>query len=893
MGNYSINKIQSVSIWLIFLIQLSGAAALYRVNSSYEDSVRIAFIWNDATGSCGDETSPVGEKTLAFALKSIDTSIVRNVKSIKNSQSDKTTWNDIVSLWGDSLLPHAIVHVNAGWSYGWNEKELDTIFSNAVQNKIGIVSIGDDAASLGTTAFGFDSIDNAPAPLGDAMGVDSLWLGLLRNNDEKLKIYTSGTILQYPGLNGIISNAADSILKGNVLTFFPVGEGRCQADADKYNVLYPQWITMLAYQQGYDDGALLNGPDELNVLVAIQDTIKKKLIRRAVALSFQPQFLRDSIAVEQITYDAIMFASLTHTLSVASKMFLRVDSDTLRAGENVNITAELFDQYNEKMDEKSGLVKWIILDGVTGDTLTFASGGSTALTAARAWRTVTVQADFYDPETGASVSTSAKVYVMPGDPHHLDIRNSPDIKAQELNSDAPQIFMTFTKADHDTSVFAIVRDRFGNYVKPAYGTVEWVSGNLKVVNVSSDNSNIAKGVIVKIDGGNTAVYVNSPGLLSDSLGISVADNNFVDRAYTRDTDGNGFIDMIEVHFDSIVIIASMQSPFVNIAVSYDNKNFVITGIAAQNGISDSIINIKVNEDTSGALQTALICDVKGTIPLYINDKSDIYNVSVNEVTIDGAGPVLQRALYFYNDNPALGDTLLLVLSEPVKRESLVNLLPEKSFVYYCCDNNMKETAILINSIWSIRSDRDYIDTVRIAADMSIVNKYGITLGDLMQFVDNGTDISGNAAPSKDLSRKTAVEFMGSNNIVTAVYPNPYNIDKIKIADFPQSIRNTYKDLIGNYDEGMIITVTAKKNLKKNSSGFFGQVIIYDAVGNIVVKGISLRQVGNSLEYGFIWNCANENKRRVAAGTYLMVVKVTSADNGEQMTDSKKIGITLK
>ncbi|MBN1601221.1 MAG: hypothetical protein JW915_06410 [Chitinispirillaceae bacterium] len=885
-----LKKIMFLIIGSVVLSQIVYAQAPYRVHKNYEDTIRLAVIWNDAAGACDDSTMPVGQKTLDIVLKSLDTSKIRNIRTLRNRTADHTTWDDVVALWGEEKLPHCIVHVNAGWSVDWNERELDTVFSRAVARKIGIVSIGDDAASLASTTFGFDGVENVPAPLSDATTIDSLWIGLLRENDNKLKIYLVDSILQYPGLNGIISNSVDSILKRADMPFFPFGEGRCQADADKYNILYPQWITMLGYQQGYDDGETLNGPNELNVLVAIQDTINAKLIRRAVALSYQPQFLQDSIAAQQITYDAIMFASLTHMLSVASKITVHVDGDSVHAGEKINIRAELFDQYNLPITDKLDLVQWEIMDKLDVDSLSTEKGELTQFSSTRAWRTVTIKAVFHDPETNATVSTTAPIVIIPGPPHHVDAGKDASSALQRLNEDIPAISITFRKENKRDSVYAFVRDRFENYIRVLAETGTWISTDSSIATATRESAATNRGIITKENSGIARIIISEESLIPDTVEVNVDSPGTVKMSYTRDTDGNGFIDQIELHFDTLLTFADAESLKKQLSLKHENITFKISTISAGEKNTDSVLIIKIHEDSSKGLQTDWLVDVEGSIPVIINDQADQSKIYVKQTTTDGIGPVLEYALYAYTTRSGAPDTMLLVLSELVNNSVLRETRPSNAFTYYSYATGLKEIALLDRAQITTESQDAFIDTLKIIIDQSVAHTFVLTTSrDLMQYVHGAQDAAGNTPPSKTTSRKVPVEVIGRNRITISIYPNPIRFDNSGISQLPDHVRNHYNAIIGANSSGTLISIHSRKALKKMGNSY-AKLQIYDAVGNLVIRQLEVMQAKSTQDYGCIWDGCNEQGRRVGGGTYLIVINGVDID-GMTFKEYRKIGVS--
>lgn len=486
-------------------------AAQYRVHPHYEDTVRVAVIWNDAHGICSDATAPVGEKTLAFVINAIDTTRVDHVKIIRNYASGaghQATWDDIIAMWGKDSLPHVIVHVNAGWSHLWNGADLQRIFSEAVSRKIGVVSIGDDAANLANQTFGFDRVENVPAPLGDARyqgvnpspgPIDSLWIGMIRSRDNSLKVYDPSTgHLAYPGVNGIISNAVDKILAGAPkMNFYKVGAGRCQADADRYAMLHPERLTLLGYQQGYWLGATRPSADELHVIVALQDTVDNT-IRRGVALSYQPQFLKTTAASEQIVYDAIMFASLAHTLSVATALEIRVSDTAMAAGDTIDMHAALIDQLGREINDpqKLALITWDVVASTkrTGDKMVDGTGADASFTAIMAHRSVKIYAAF--DADNIHLRDTATIRIVPGEADRLYIEQS----ANGMSSpNAPNHYTTMRLLSSDTEkkAWAIIRDRFGNYVENSSSTT-WDTLVSGIVRAQATNQAAGEGTVTKL-----------------------------------------------------------------------------------------------------------------------------------------------------------------------------------------------------------------------------------------------------------------------------------------------------------------------------------------------------------------------------------------------------------
>jgi hypothetical protein len=887
------------------MVSSSYGAAPYRVQTGYEDSVRIMIIWNDAQGQdCGDQsTVPVGKKTLDFVIRSIDTTKVHNVKTLVNKQTMPATWNQVLSVWGNKL-PHVLVHVNAGWSTGWNGKDLDTIFSKSIQNKIGIVSIGDDAASLASKTFGFSGVENMPEPLNDGTNIDSLWIGLLRANDEKIKSFRAGgKILEYPGVNGIISNAIDSILKKNVMEFFPVGKGRCQADADKYSILYPQWITMLGYQQGLINNVARPDDNALNVLVAIQDTLQSEVIRRGVALSFQPQFIRDSIASQQICYDAILFASLTHTLSVASKIVINVPNDSLIAGQSVLLTAELYDQHGNKLDTMLQYVKWSIITPDAFDELSNTTGESSRFSSTKAWRTAVIRAEFTDPKKGGTIFTTADIHIKPSSPHHIDIMPDSLLPHINLNKDNTLVSLSIQKNQSSVFSYSILRDQYSNFVSRTDTLLTmWNTSSPVIATSSGTPGNAWQGKITRaITSGTAVITIKDHLYLSDSVIVAVDVVSSLRHALTQDMDGNGYIDGVVLYFDTLLTLDANSDLSKTLSIMTDNNKFYIKSIRGRN-TTDSVFYIELDELNTSTLQTGWLLNIKGTINVKTGNESGI--VEANGVADDGVGVVINRAIYTIDERSDYGDTLKIEFSEYVNRQDLDRYLMETVFKYYS-DKTGATIDLLKNSKCIINDAGMYVKSAVIVLNPIIAKNFTIIpFKDKIQLVSGIRDKIGNSPPSVEKARKVVVES-GGNNVVKVITVPPL-LDRaggsirnvlIKLAPDGSAVMN-YMSILQQFESknagnsaGVLISITSKKPLLEKQ-GAYGKIIIYDATGQIVARTHEVKKTYNSQEYAYIWNAKNDKGRLVGAGTYLIVITVTDIDN-ITYTEKQRVGIQFE
>jgi len=535
----------------------SSAQAPYRVAKAYEDTVRVVVLWNDPVGLCGSDIW-VGKQTRDFVLQSLDLTRVLNVKvlptvlyydSLSGTPSDEAsnirqaaTVADIQNLW-PGKLPHVIVHVNAGWGTH-NGPNLGAILNWAVQNYVGVVEIGDDAAWLAQTVFGFTLVNNMPQPMGGATWLnqagDSLWMKIDRSRDHLV----DSTV--YPFATGIV-NHAGGMVPGQRLFFKPYGNSidgnhRCEADPDAYTV-QPSGankVVFLGYQQAFNAGAVNGEPsgqfgavDEYNNIAAFQDTIisnNREVVRRAVSLALEPQYIAGqySLASQQIVYDAIMFASLAHKQQPPDKIVLLVGSDTITAGTFTNVQAQVF--VNDTVDHRlSAQTTWNIdqPSRAVGDSITGSSGDTIQFTGTRAYRYARVVGTYRDPTFDIYLRDTAEIYILPAAPYRVTVET--DSVADKWNERALTLVQLQPQENTSRIMYAFIRDRYGNLIVANTGratTAQWQIdpvADMTFASVTIVSGQNWKGQASRVGGlsGSTRILVRQSSLLEDTVSLQI------------------------------------------------------------------------------------------------------------------------------------------------------------------------------------------------------------------------------------------------------------------------------------------------------------------------------------------------------------------------------------
>jgi fibro-slime domain-containing protein len=151
-------------------------------------------------------------------------------------------------------------------------------------------------------------------------------------------------------------------------------------------------------------------------------------------------------------------------------------------------------------------------------------------------------------------------------------------------------------------------------------------------------------------------------------------------------------------------------------------------------------------------------------------------------------------------------------------------------------------------------------------------------------------------------------------VVTLLTPHINNFVTIAPAHNPagpnnpitdQKVINFYKNVLNSAGSsgpitGALIGIQSTKPLKHRSNlNEYGDAVIYDAVGNIVAKGIHVYSINNATatpndtahaSYGIYWDCHNLNHRWVGNGTYLIAISTTDL-NDKTTTTPIKVGFS--
>jgi hypothetical protein len=230
--------------------------------------------------------------------------------------------------------------------------------------------------------------------------------------------------------------------------------------------------------------------------------------------------------------------------------------------------------------------------------------------------------------------------------------------------------------------------------------------------------------------------------------------------------------------------------------------------------------------------------------------------------------------------------LKVTFSEPIKYTELVD--PSTGRVnqkFYLYDDGVL-TAALLQDAHIIAGSTDGTQLT-----MIIPTKAGeiTALEDRLQLVSGTSDTAGNIPPDPSVGRKQPIAIVGGNAIEVVVVDNPINLNRPNQLTIDWVQRNLPGVFPADGARGLVVSVKVQKPLEQAQDGSYGEVSIYDAVGNLVQSELKIRKGKDYRTMGVFWDCRNRNGRLVGGGVYLMVLKTRDIDHKE-FVNKVKLGV---
>lgn len=477
---------------------------------------------------------------------------------------------------------------------------------------------------------------------------------------------------------------------------------------------------------------------------------------------------------------------------------------------------------------------------------------------------------------GITASTGA-FQLLPGDLYSLQLQN-----ASGMHLTTPD---TLVYPDGHITIYSIGYDKFGNEIGRVASnwsvdqTLHPLTQSSMISQIYYDASNSTSNEAGEVTA-RAARFINGvfqDSLAADSLPIVVIGSpSSLDSAVTRDVNGNGYLDEIELYFNKSVTLSSDGS---NYTVQYNGITFPVDSIAGvgTTGLTGTHFIVYLQEVQDNKPQTAWL----PTISIAgIQGASNITNFK----TKDGAGPVIWSVTkVIHSADQRTSDEIDVTFSEPITGAGGNAFAPSK---------------VAPDVILTVYKDSSGIwAAIPLELD-SIASFVGFKGDSTLEFVmSNGNDISVNDGMNINFGTGQIFDSRGNapvlNNQIVPV--KVIGIPPVKITAVPNPSRPTTREVAAgtlvfqNYPNarswvvhdhaGTVITfnVTAP-NAGQNMEG---RIFIYDAVGNLVASADNTNAYAslptNSVNsksvypYDLYWNGFNSWGMAVAPGVYSVLV----------------------
>ncbi len=262
------------------------------------------------------------------------------------------------------------------------------------------------------------------------------------------------------------------------------------------------------------------------------------------------------------------------------------NTDTIPAGTTMQMFAVILDDTGGVRPEYANLVTWTLTPPGTRSWLKTPQGGSNVFNAVDAYKWYYIIGTFVDrTNPGRVILDTVKVYVVPGPATHLDIEASPALAASP-NADDRLGSVTFASATLSDSVYAVLRDAYGNFVSDAT-LAAWATRNPAVVTVAPVPPAVGdQGVITRQTGNNMNTYVAAAqGAWTDSVQVILSNVTYSKIQIVVQHSINDSIDTLQMRTDQDTTLSALgqrsdNGQWVDLQVTWGNTGGLAFNVPA-------------------------------------------------------------------------------------------------------------------------------------------------------------------------------------------------------------------------------------------------------------------------------------------------------------------------
>jgi hypothetical protein len=193
-------------------------------------------------------------------------------------------------------------------------------------------------------------------------------------------------------------------------------------------------------------------------------------------------------------------------------------SDTILAGDSVMLRVSVKDDSGVVHPGLGEYIMWVAVDSLKAGSISARAGDSVVYTSIKAYNSSTVRVLLLDPElSGRIVTIDCTILTVPNAPWTVSVER--DSVPTDLRN--PQLLDSVTLEGPDSlvSLFAIVRDRYGNYTGPG-DSISWTALQAHTVVSLSARHNGSSVVVAAVDSGVCQLVATSNALVADTVTIT-------------------------------------------------------------------------------------------------------------------------------------------------------------------------------------------------------------------------------------------------------------------------------------------------------------------------------------------------------------------------------------
>jgi hypothetical protein len=372
------------------------------------------------------------------------------------------------------------------------------------------------------------------------------------------------------------------------------------------------------------------------------------------------------------------------------------------------------------------------------------------------------------------------------------------------------------------------------------------------------------------------------GKLSKTLPLVSSSNAVIVNAATKDNNGNGFIDAINITFDQDTSVLSPATT--GFSVKFGNVVLPVIVIERTPGGTARQWRLLIGEPTGAALATAAL-QTSWTPTLTLTDLARINSGTVT--CIDSCAPVIYRVIKVVTDlENRANDTFKVMFSEKISSANnstfAITTPPPNTFAVWWGNTTVSADTLLngINNFISIVNDSILYFIMNNNKDLTAQNWMNIETSSIVI-----RDNIGNTPASNN--RKVPVELQ--TILIIKIYPNPAvtvateiqitHDENISIEVVKPGDKSMAKQIVLEEKRGGMIIAFEGINIPPLSTGkVLLMMEVYDASSSshvIWARNEDLFKTSNipGTSVYLYWNGFNQNGMKVVPGIYYVSVYI--------------------